>query len=78
VLLQNCELREQLAKLKDGFIELTNDNVELTSALLSVQHIREELVKMVGQLQETLGDVQEAVKMKRKRLRVYRSGKTRV
>jgi hypothetical protein len=71
VLLQNCELREQLAKL-------TNDNMELTSALLSVQHIREELVKMVGQLQETLGDVQEAVKMKRKRLRVYRSGKTRV
>jgi hypothetical protein len=32
-LLQNQELKEQLAELQEGFIKLTNDNAELTSTL---------------------------------------------
>jgi hypothetical protein len=33
MLLQNCQLKEQLDKLQDGFIRLITNNVELTSAL---------------------------------------------
>jgi hypothetical protein len=43
--LQNLELNEQLAELQDGFITLTNNNVDVTSALHSEQHIKKELAK---------------------------------
>jgi hypothetical protein len=43
--LQNLELKEQLAELQDGFITLTNNNVDVTSALHSEQHIKKELAK---------------------------------
>ncbi|XP_020019890.2 golgin subfamily A member 2 isoform X2 [Castor canadensis] len=63
-LLQNRELKEQLAELQDGFVRLTNENMELTSALQSEQHVKKELAKKLGQLQEKLGDLKETVELK--------------
>ncbi|XP_044634590.1 golgin subfamily A member 2 isoform X4 [Equus asinus] len=63
-LTQNRELKSQLAELQDGFVRLTNDNMEITSALHSEQHVKNELAKKVGQLQEKLGDLKETVELK--------------
>ncbi|XP_006154089.1 golgin subfamily A member 2 isoform X4 [Tupaia chinensis] len=61
---QNRELKEQLAELQNSFVRLTNENMELTSALQSEQHVKKELVKKLGQLQETQGELKETVEVK--------------
>ncbi|XP_054249564.1 golgin subfamily A member 2 isoform X1 [Indicator indicator] len=61
---QNRELKEQLAELQNGFVRLTNENMEVTSALQSEQHIKKELAKKLGQLQENLGELKEALELK--------------
>ncbi|XP_008577354.1 PREDICTED: golgin subfamily A member 2 isoform X1 [Galeopterus variegatus] len=61
---QNRELKEQLAELQSGFVRLTNENMEVTSALQSEQHVKTELAKKLGQLQEKLGDLKETVELK--------------
>nr|XP_048285145.1 golgin subfamily A member 2-like [Myodes glareolus] len=49
---QNRELKEQLAELQNGFVRLTNENMEITSALQSEQHVKKELAKKSGELQD--------------------------
>ncbi|XP_053776061.1 golgin subfamily A member 2 isoform X6 [Desmodus rotundus] len=61
---QNRELKEQLAELQDGFVRLTNENVELTSTLQTEQYVKKELAKKLGQLQEKLGELKETVELK--------------
>ncbi|XP_029415823.1 golgin subfamily A member 2 isoform X10 [Nannospalax galili] len=61
---QNRELKEQLAELQNGFVRLTNENMEITSALQSEQHVKKELAKKLGQLQEKLGELKETVELK--------------
>ncbi|EHA99963.1 Golgin subfamily A member 2 [Heterocephalus glaber] len=61
---QNRELKEQLAELQDGFVRLTNENVEMTSALQSEQHVKKELAKKLGQLQEKLAELTEMMELK--------------
>ncbi|XP_057577211.1 golgin subfamily A member 2 isoform X2 [Hippopotamus amphibius kiboko] len=61
---QNRELKEQLAELQNGFVKLSNDNMEITGALQSEQHIKKELAKKLGQLQEKLGELKETVEAK--------------
>uniref|UniRef100_A0A8C5K5V8 Golgin A2 n=1 Tax=Jaculus jaculus TaxID=51337 RepID=A0A8C5K5V8_JACJA len=61
---QNRELKEQLAELQNGFVRLTNENMEMTSALQSEQHVKKELAKKLGQLQEKLGELKETVELK--------------
>ncbi|XP_020730434.2 golgin subfamily A member 2 isoform X5 [Odocoileus virginianus] len=61
---QNRELKEQLAELQNGFVRLSNENMEITSALQSEQHIKKELTKKLGQLQEKLGELKETVEVK--------------
>ncbi|XP_058380145.1 golgin subfamily A member 2 isoform X2 [Diceros bicornis minor] len=61
---QNRELKSQLAELQDGFVKLTNDNMEITSTLQSEQHVKKELAKKLSQLQEKLGDLKETVELK--------------
>lgn len=39
----------------------TNENMEITSALQAEQHVKKELAKKLGQLQEKLGDLKETV-----------------
>ncbi|XP_069909536.1 golgin subfamily A member 2-like isoform X2 [Oryctolagus cuniculus] len=52
VLLQNWELKEQLAELQDGFVRLAE------------QHIKNELSRELGQLQEKLGELKETMELK--------------
>ncbi|XP_056668474.1 golgin subfamily A member 2 isoform X10 [Monodelphis domestica] len=63
-LTQNRELKEQLAELQNGFVKLTNENMEVTSALQSEQHVKKELAKKLGQLQEKLGELKETMELK--------------
>ncbi|XP_063000641.1 golgin subfamily A member 2 isoform X2 [Elgaria multicarinata webbii] len=58
-LTQNRELKEQLAELQNGFVKLTNENMEVTSALQSEQHVKKELAKKIGELQEKLAELKE-------------------
>lgn len=39
----------------------TNENMEVTSALQSEQHVKKELAKKIGQLQEKLAELKETV-----------------
>uniref|UniRef100_A0A8C3X1M2 Golgin subfamily A conserved domain-containing protein n=1 Tax=Catagonus wagneri TaxID=51154 RepID=A0A8C3X1M2_9CETA len=64
-LTQNRKLKEQLAELQNGFVKLSNENMEITSALHSEQHVKKELAKKLGQLQEKLGELKETVEVKR-------------
>ncbi|KAJ8286835.1 hypothetical protein GJAV_G00043830 [Gymnothorax javanicus] len=63
-LAQNRQLKEQLAELQNGFVKLTNENMELTSGLQSEQHVKKELARKMGQLQEELHQVKEQVEQK--------------
>ncbi|XP_041916064.1 golgin subfamily A member 2 isoform X3 [Alosa sapidissima] len=58
-LAQNRELKDQLAELQNGFVKLTNENMELTSALQSELHVKKELARRMGQLQEDLHNGKE-------------------
>ncbi|XP_061055825.1 golgin subfamily A member 2 isoform X2 [Eubalaena glacialis] len=61
---QNRELKEQLAELQNGFVRLSNENMEITSTLQSEQHIKKELAKKLDQQQEELGELKETVEVK--------------
>ncbi|XP_063265890.1 golgin subfamily A member 2 isoform X4 [Prinia subflava] len=61
---QNRDLKEQLAELQNGFVKLTNENMEVTSALQSEQHVKKELAKKLGQLQENLAELKETLEQK--------------
>ncbi|XP_051981437.1 golgin subfamily A member 2-like isoform X11 [Xyrauchen texanus] len=58
-LAQNRDLKDQLAELQNGFVKLTNENMELASALQSEQHIKKEIAHKIGQLQEDLHNAKE-------------------
>ncbi|XP_051956615.1 golgin subfamily A member 2-like isoform X2 [Xyrauchen texanus] len=58
-LAQNRELKDQLAEFQNGFVKLTNENMELTSALQSEQHVKKEIARKIGQLQEDLHNAKE-------------------
>jgi hypothetical protein len=53
-----------LAKLQGGFIRLANSNMELTSSLLSEQHVKKLLAKKVSQLQEMQAELKGKGKLK--------------
>uniref|UniRef100_A0A3Q3D3W2 Golgin subfamily A conserved domain-containing protein n=1 Tax=Hippocampus comes TaxID=109280 RepID=A0A3Q3D3W2_HIPCM len=61
-LTQNRTLKDQLAELQNGFVQLTNENMELTSAIQSEQHVKKELARRMGELQEQLHNVKEQVR----------------
>uniref|UniRef100_A0A671LZZ1 Golgin subfamily A conserved domain-containing protein n=1 Tax=Sinocyclocheilus anshuiensis TaxID=1608454 RepID=A0A671LZZ1_9TELE len=63
-LAQNRDLKNQLAELQNGFVKLTNENMELTSALQSEQHIKKEVARKIGQLQEDLHNAKEQLQEK--------------
>ncbi|KAJ8390043.1 hypothetical protein AAFF_G00112040 [Aldrovandia affinis] len=69
-LAQNRELKEQLAEMQNGFVKLTNENMELTSGLQSEQHVKRELARKMGQLQETLHDVKEQLTLRVEEVRL--------
>ncbi|XP_029920461.1 golgin subfamily A member 2 isoform X2 [Myripristis murdjan] len=63
-LTQNRTLKDQLAELQNGFVKLTNENMELTIAIQSEQHVKKELARKMGQLQEDLHNVKEQLDLK--------------
>ncbi|XP_034047917.1 golgin subfamily A member 2 [Thalassophryne amazonica] len=63
-LTQNRTLKDQLAELQNGFIKLTNENMELTTAIQSEQHVKKELARRMGELQEELHNVKEQLEVK--------------
>ncbi|XP_069741703.1 golgin subfamily A member 2 isoform X2 [Narcine bancroftii] len=63
-LTQNRDLKEQLAELQNGFVKLTNENMELTNALQSEQHVKKEVARRIGELQEAVADLKEKLDMK--------------
>ncbi|XP_057212029.1 golgin subfamily A member 2 isoform X2 [Triplophysa rosa] len=65
-LAQNRDLKDQLAELQNGFVKLTNENMELTNALQSEHHIKKEIARKMGQLQEDLHNAKEQLLEKSK------------
>ncbi|XP_035523392.1 golgin subfamily A member 2 isoform X2 [Morone saxatilis] len=65
-LTQNRTLKDQLAELQNGFVKLTNENMELTTAIQSEQHVKKELARRMGELQEALHNVKEQLELKSK------------
>lgn len=65
-LTQNRTLKDQLAELQNGFVKLTNENMELTTAIQSEQHVKKELARRMGELQEAMHDVKEQLELKSK------------
>uniref|UniRef100_A0A673X064 Golgin A2 n=1 Tax=Salmo trutta TaxID=8032 RepID=A0A673X064_SALTR len=63
-LAQNRTLKDQLAELQNGFVKLTNENMELTTALQSEHHVKKELGRRMGQLQEDLHNFKEQLELK--------------
>ncbi|KAF7657084.1 hypothetical protein LDENG_00031830 [Lucifuga dentata] len=63
-LTQNRALKDQLAELQNGFVKLTNENMELTSAIQSEQHVKKELARSMGELQEDLHNIKEQLDLK--------------
>ncbi|XP_056146310.1 golgin subfamily A member 2 isoform X2 [Lampris incognitus] len=63
-LTQNRTLKDQLAELQNGFVKLTNENMELTIAIQSEQYVKKELARKMGQLQEDLHNVKEQLDLK--------------
>ncbi|CAL8279404.1 unnamed protein product [Merluccius merluccius] len=63
-LTQNRTLKDQLAELQNGFVKLTNENMELTSAIQSEQHVKKEVARKLGQLQEDLHNMKEQLDLK--------------
>ncbi|KAM8828986.1 golgin subfamily A member 2 isoform 3-T3 [Spinachia spinachia] len=61
---QNRTLKDQLAELQNGFVKLTNENMELTTAIQSEQHVKKELARRMGELQEELHGVKEQLELK--------------
>ncbi|XP_055009575.1 golgin subfamily A member 2 isoform X2 [Boleophthalmus pectinirostris] len=65
-LTQNRTLKDQLAELQNGFVKLTNENMELTTAIQSEQHVKKELARRMGEIQEELHNVKEQLEEKGK------------
>ncbi|CAL8327202.1 unnamed protein product [Boreogadus saida] len=63
-LTQNRTLKDQLAELQNGFVKLTNENMELTSAIQSEQHVKKEVARKLGQLQEDNHTMKEQLALK--------------
>ncbi|XP_024918102.1 golgin subfamily A member 2 isoform X3 [Cynoglossus semilaevis] len=63
-LTQNRTLKDQLAELQNGFVKLTNENMELTTAIQSEHHVKKEIARRMGELQEELHNVKEQLELK--------------
>ncbi|XP_068190428.1 golgin subfamily A member 2 isoform X2 [Antennarius striatus] len=65
-LTQNRTLKDQLAELQNGFVKVTNENMELANAIQSEQHVKKELARRMGELQEEQHNIKEQLELKTK------------
>ncbi|CAJ0968262.1 unnamed protein product [Ranitomeya imitator] len=77
-LTQNRQLKEHLAELQNGFVKLTNENLELTTGLQSEQHVKKELAKKLGQLQESIGDFKEQLATRQQEVQLLQTQRDEV
>ncbi|XP_077140508.1 golgin subfamily A member 2 isoform X3 [Ranitomeya variabilis] len=77
-LTQNRQLKEHLAELQNGFVKLTNENLELTTGLQGEQHVKKELAKKLGQLQESIGDFKEQLATRQQEVQLLQTQRDEV
>ncbi|XP_068608825.1 golgin subfamily A member 2 [Brachionichthys hirsutus] len=65
-LTQNRALKDQLAELQNGFVKVTNENMELANAIQSEQYVKKELARRMGELQEKQHNIKEQLELKMK------------
>ncbi|XP_077986485.1 golgin subfamily A member 2-like isoform X2 [Glandiceps talaboti] len=65
---QNKELKAQLAELQNGFVKMSNDNMEMMSQYQSEQHISKELATRLSEQEDELREVREQLNSKEKQL----------
>ncbi|XP_060068049.1 golgin subfamily A member 2-like isoform X2 [Ylistrum balloti] len=63
-LTQNKDLKNQLAELQNGFVKLSNDNMELMTKVQSEQHSSQEHLCRLSQQEEELKSLREALSEK--------------
>lgn len=63
-LTQNKELKSQLAELQNGFVKLSNDNMELVTKLQGKEHNTNDLAARLAQQEDELTDLRELLSKK--------------
>ncbi|XP_033732612.1 golgin subfamily A member 2-like isoform X1 [Pecten maximus] len=63
-LTQNKDLKNQLAELQNGFVKLSNDNMELMTKVQSEQHSSQEHLCRLSQREDELKNLREALSEK--------------
>ena len=59
---QNKQLKQQLSELQNGFVKMSNDNMEMMSGLTSEQHVSKELAARLSQQEDELKEIREQVR----------------
>ncbi|XP_059149910.1 golgin subfamily A member 2-like isoform X2 [Physella acuta] len=67
-LTQNKELKTQLAELQQGFVKMSNDNMELVTKLQTEQHSSNELSSKLAQQEDELTQLKEKLSVKEREL----------
>ncbi|CAH1785517.1 unnamed protein product [Owenia fusiformis] len=67
-LTQNKELKVQFAELQNGFVKMSNENMDLTTRLQSEDHVSKELAARLGQQEDELKELREKLEMKEREL----------
>ncbi|VDI32087.1 golgin subfamily A member 2 [Mytilus galloprovincialis] len=67
-LTQNKELKHQLAELQNGFVKMSNENMELMTRIQSEQHSSKELFCKLTQQEDELRVMRDALSVKQSKL----------
>ena len=70
---QNKELKNQLAELQNGFVKMSNDNMDVLSKLQGEQHVSKELATRLSQQEEELKEIREELCVKERELKTMQS-----
>ncbi|XP_064650352.1 golgin subfamily A member 2-like isoform X2 [Lineus longissimus] len=65
---QNKELKSQLAELQNGFVKMSNENMDLLTQVQSEQHISHELGHRLGHQEEELNEIRHQLLLKEQEL----------
>ncbi|XP_042898392.1 golgin subfamily A member 2 isoform X2 [Parasteatoda tepidariorum] len=74
---QNRELKKQLEELQNGFVEMSNDKLELTERLDSEKHRTKELGERLSQQEDELRELQEQLAQKESELQNLHKSNTK-
>ncbi|XP_053380155.1 golgin subfamily A member 2-like [Mercenaria mercenaria] len=63
-LTQNRDLKQQLAELQNGFVKMSNDNMEMLTQLQTEQHSSRDLMTKLAQQEDELKEIREMLSQK--------------